>query len=564
MSAFWTGLIIVIVVAVIVIVVLARLYRKASREISFVRTGVGGQKVVMAGGAIALPYFHEVSEVNMQTLRLAVSRHGEDSLITRDRLRMDIGASFSVAVDGNDDAIARAAQTLGTRTFSADKLGEIVEGKLVDALRAVAAQMTMDEAHEGRAGFVQQVRGLIADDLAEFGLRLQSVSLTSLDQTPFAELDENNAFNAVGMRHLAEVIAKSKKERAQIDADAEVAVRLAAMEATRRKLEIDQDEEQARIQQQQEIETMRAAQGAEVARQRAVAEREAEEARIAREKAVREAEIARERAVRAAEIARDLEIQANEIAKERDLQLQQQDRQIAIAQKAEAENAARAAADKARAIAATAEESVATARRKAEAERDKMLALLDAQEKAEADGTRLRTLAKAERDSAVDHAAARLEAAKAEALSSREIAEGKRAALLAEAEGQRALHEAENTLDARLIAMKEELARIDALPRAISEMVRPAEKIESIKIHHVSGLGTGGGSPDGGGGSDKTPVNQALDSILGMAVQLPALKTLGDELGLSIGDAARTVKDETPKKLDSPKGPSPSRGKKGS
>ena len=211
MATFWTILLAIIVIAVIVIVVLAKLYRKATREVSLIRTGVGGQQVVMAGGTLALPYFHEVSEVNMRTLRLEVKRSGEDSLITRDRLRMDIGASFSIAVDGSEEAVAKAAQTLGDRTFNAEKVREIIEGKLVDALRAVAAQKTMDEAHEGRAAFVKDVRELISDDLAENGLRLQSVSLTSLDQTPFSALDENNAFNAVGMRKLAEVIATSRK-----------------------------------------------------------------------------------------------------------------------------------------------------------------------------------------------------------------------------------------------------------------------------------------------------------------------------------------------------------------
>lgn len=553
MSVFWTTLLVVAIVVVVVVIVLARLYRKATREVSLVRTGVGGERVIMAGGAIALPYFHDVSEVNMRTLRLEVKRSGEESLITRDRLRMDIGASFSVAVEGDPEAVSKAARTLGERTFNAARLSELIEGKLVDALRAVAAQMTMDEAHEGRAQFVKKVRELIADDLAENGLRLQSVSLTSLDQTPFSDLDENNAFNAVGMRQLAEVIAKSKKERAQIDADAEVAVRLSAMEATRRKLEIEQDEEEARINQNQHIETMRASQGAEIARKRAEAERAAEEARIARERAVREAEVARERAVRAAEITRDLEIQASEIAKERDLQLKKQDSQIAIAKKAEAENAARAAADEARALAAKAEEAVSTARQLAEAERDKMLALLDAQEKAEADGARLRTLAKAERDSAIDHAAARIEAAKAEAGAERERASARKESMLAEADGQRALHEAENLLSERLVAMKEELARIDALPKAIAEMVRPAEKIESIKIHNVTGLGGYGGNGSGEDGHGKTPVNQALDSILGMAVQLPALKTLGDELGLSIGDAAKQVNMTDTKPAAKPK-----------
>jgi uncharacterized membrane protein YqiK len=109
----------------------------------------------------------------------------------------------------------------------------------------------------------------------------------------------------------------------------------------------------------------------------------------------------------------------------------------------------------------------------------------------------------------------------------------------------RALYEAENVLEDRMIRMKEELARIEALPRALAEMVKPAERIESIRIHNVTGLGGGGGLGAASGGEGKTPVNQALDSILGMAVQLPALKTLGEELGLSMGGAVKTLKKDS-------------------
>ena len=539
MSLLWTILVAAVVAIAVVIVVLAKLYRKASREISLIRTGIGGQRVIMAGGAISLPYFHEVSEVNMRTLRLEVKRSGEDSLITRDRLRIDIGASFSVAVEGTEEAVSRAAQTLGHRTFEAERLREIVEGKLVDALRAVAAQMTMDEAHEGRAEFSSRVRSLIASDLAENGLRLQSVSLTSLDQTPFRSLDENNAFNAVGMRKLAEVIAKSKKERAQIDADADVAVKLASMEATRRKLEIDRDEEKARIAQEQEIATLRAAQSAEVALRRAESERAAEESRIERDRAVREAAVARDKSVRSAEISRDLEIEASAISKEQELQIKQKESAIAVAEKSEMESHANAMADRARAEAATASEAIVTARRIAEADREKRLALIEAEKGAEADKVRLTTLAAAERNAAADHAAAKLEAARAEADAERERASANKATLLAEAEGRRALHEAENALDEVHVSLKKELARIETIPKAIAEMVKPAERIESIKVHNITGLG--GLSGGGEGGGEKTPVNHALDSILGMAVQLPALRQLGDELGLSMGESMKQV-----------------------
>ena len=60
--------------------------------------------------------------------------------------------------------------------------------------------------------------------------------------------------------------------------------------------------------------------------------------------------------------------------------------------------------------------------------------------------------------------------------------------------------------------------------------MKPAEKIDSISVHHLSGDGFR--RPDGGAGDARSPVNHALDSILEMAVQLPTLRRISEELGL--------------------------------
>ncbi len=245
---------------VLIGLILGRLYRRSTREISLVKTGAGGKRVIMDGGAIVIPLLHEISLVNMKTLRLEVKRAGDGALITKDRMRVDVGAEFYVSVQGTEDGISRAAQTLGASTFDVNKLREMIEGKLIDGLRAVAARMTMDELHENRTAFVQEVQNAVSNDLLKNGLELESVSLTALDQTPFEALDENNAFNAVGMRKLAEVIATSKKERAQIDAEAEVSVARSAMEAEKLKLQIARDQEGARLERAQEIDLMKSAQ----------------------------------------------------------------------------------------------------------------------------------------------------------------------------------------------------------------------------------------------------------------------------------------------------------------
>ncbi|VAV89593.1 Inner membrane protein YqiK, partial [hydrothermal vent metagenome] len=286
--------------------VLGRLYRRSTREVSLVKTGAGGKRVIMDGGTIVVPLLHEVSPVNMKTLRLEVQRNGDASLITQDRMRVDVGVEFYVSVNATEEGIARAAQTLGNRTFHVDQLRELIEGKLVDGLRAVAAQMTMDGLHEKRAYFVQEVQNAVSEDLLKNGLSLESVSLTALDQTPFEALDENNAFNAVGMRKLAEVIATSKKERAEIDADAEVSVRRSAMEAERQKYKIEQDEQQAKIEQVQHIESLRADQEAEIAERREQSEQNKERARVTREESIRAAEIDRDRNLEVAEQERQV------------------------------------------------------------------------------------------------------------------------------------------------------------------------------------------------------------------------------------------------------------------
>ena len=90
--------IIAVCILFIIGIIFARLYRRASAEQAFVRTGLSGQKVVMSGGAIVMPIFHEIIPINMNTLKLEVSRSTIDSLITKDRMRVDVVVAFFVRV----------------------------------------------------------------------------------------------------------------------------------------------------------------------------------------------------------------------------------------------------------------------------------------------------------------------------------------------------------------------------------------------------------------------------------------------------------------------------------
>ena len=528
-------ILLVIALVVILVVVAAWLYERASREVSLVRTGLGGRKVVLDGGVIVLPYFHKVSRVNMQTMRLEVSRHGEQALITKDRLRVDVGVEFYVSVEPTEDSIARASQTLGSRTFEADKLRDLIEGKLLDTLRSVAAQQTMDNLHEGRGAFVKEVKSALTEEIRRNGLELESVSLTALDQTPFTALDENNAFNAVGMRKLAEVIANSKKERATIDADAEVSVRRSAMEAAKRTLQIDLEEQEAQIEQVKTLESLRAAQLAQIAVSKAESEIASNAAKIEMEKSIRASDIRREEEITKAEIAQRLAVETAE-----------QQRNITLRKQSMDEAKAEAAASGARAEAVKAAEDVETAKAIAAAERGKSLDLISAEKESQVHGLRKQHAADTEADTMVKLAGARLKTAQSDADAEKARLSAMAEEMAMKAQNARAMNEAKNAMSPEVIDLARDKARLEALPKIVEQMVRPAEKIDSIKIHHITGgaLNRGGAPAGSENGGDKPPVNQALDSIMDMALQLPALRKIGEDLGVSFEDGMSGVVDD--------------------
>src|SRR2546430_178039 len=211
----------------------------------------------------------------MNTLRLEVTGGRECALIPKDRMRVDVTGEFYVRVQAGAEAIAAAAQTLGQRTMQPEMLKELVEGKFVDALRTVAAEMTMEEMHEKRGDYVRRVRAVVSADLLQNGLELETVSLTQLDQTAMEFFNPSNAFDAEGLTRLTETIETRKKKRNDIEQDTMIQIRNKNLDTERQALDIDRDLEYARLEQSRELEMKRAAQRADVAREKALKEQEA-------------------------------------------------------------------------------------------------------------------------------------------------------------------------------------------------------------------------------------------------------------------------------------------------
>ena len=524
-----------ILLAIVLIVLFFVFYKRASKGIAFVRTGLGGEKVVKSGGAIVIPGLHEVIEVYMNTLRLEVQRLNEQSVITKDRMRVDVIADFYVHVAPDLNAISVAASTLGSRTKNDAALRDIVEGKFIDSIRSTAAQMTMEDLHEQRKAFISKVRETVADDLLRNGLELESASLTHLDQTDMSHFNPSNAFDAEGLTRLTEKIESRKKTRNDIEQDTKIQIREKNLETEKLNLALEREEHYARLAQQLEVESRKAEQMAEIARQRAKQSQEADQAEILAKQKVEIARIISEREIEEERLDRERALKEREIEKEKLLKLAEQAREVAVSQDSMQTFQAKAEAERARAELVAAEERVITAQEQEAAERRKAIELIEASREAERKALGLKIMAEAEKAAASD----RTEAIKIEA-------EGQKIRYKVEAEGTMAMNEARNILTPEQIAAEIRRYIIDHMPEILRESVKPMEKIDSIKIVQADGLWGEKGSASGADG--------IFDSALRFKARAPLIDSLLRELGLEgislDGTLPKSGSDEKKKEKD--------------
>ncbi len=666
-----TALIVIALILFFLWLVYSKRYQKASKETAFVRTGFGGQKVVMNGGALVIPMLHEIIQVNMNTMRMEIHRANNQSLVTKDRLRMDVRAEFYIRVKPTIEDVTAAAQSLGRRTMNIESLKDLVEGKFINALRVVAAEMKMDELHQNRGEFVKRVQDEVGDGLTKNGLELESVSLSELDQTDKKFFNAQNAFDAQGLTLLTEMIQNRSKQRNAIERDTEIAIRKKDLEAERQKLDLAKEEEFSRLDQQREIEVRRATQQTiitkeqvsqeQVAREaeleakkkvelaqlsvermldeeritknyqiktkdieterdieiaqinkeelttaasiaskkkmdleQLIAERDLDNERIHREKLLKESELSKNQALEKAEIDKDRElksamveakkqvdqiqvlaekeyeqeriakeqlvrekrvasdaaIELAEIEKRKAAELADLARTLELLEKNKTQILAQSELDKLKAEAVKLEEEIATTRQVEAARRNKSVATLEAQQRAETESIALLSSAEAKAKAAASQAETMRLIAGGEAVKIGLIAEAESQADLikikaserkyqVEAEGSRMLHEAENVLDPEKSGARIKMSIVEHLAEIIQASVKPIESIDGIKIFQVDGLHpNGGGGASGGSGvsADGNLADQLINSALRYRGQAPLVDAILKEIGISGGD----------------------------
>ncbi len=351
-----SGAFIILVTAILTAV--TKLYRKTTAHEAFVRTGMGKAKVVLDGGAFVVPIIHRLVPVSLETMRLNVSRRGEEALITGDNLRVDIAAEFYIKVQPELNDILNAARSLGDKSVSESNISQLVMEKLISALRTVAATRALVELHTKRDEFASAVQAIVTQDLQENGLTLESVTISSLDQTQVGFLKDDNIFDAQGKRRITEITQDQLVKRNEIERNAQRDIRDKDVTTRKEILNLDKDREVAEATQARDVAIVQAERQRETQEFAIQQDRDVDLARVERELSVQNAEITRDRdlavatarreqAQRLAQIERDKAQQEADVAREQTVEVARRQAEVAVADeethRAEAQAQTRAA-----------------------------------------------------------------------------------------------------------------------------------------------------------------------------------------------------------------------------
>ena len=581
---------------VIFILVYKSFYKKAPADSALVISG-GRKKRVVFGGTLVNPITNVTQLISLNTLQLPVEREGQAALITKDSLRVDIQAEFYVKIEPNEQDVLKAIASLGEKTLTPQAVNTLLEGKLVGVLRSVAATMDLQELHEKRQEFSDQVQEACLEDLEQNGFKLETVAVTNLDQTPLDALDENNRFDVVAIQTIKQEVEekqtatakiehenKVKREEDRLRAELEIKQKEEETETegleVERRLEFAQEEqrkeiatnkaeqeraveehkfeqlqavEEARIKQEQAVKSAEIAQTQKIEMERIEQEKIVQESEIAQKQAIEIAQVQQQQMVEEAEIQRNLTVEKAKIEQEATVKITDIEKKIVLLDKdreekeAEALNAIQVShKEKEREAAliellevsaqkARAEAAVETAESIEKAERESKIELIRAEQEADEDRITKEKSTDAEVYTIVETAKAELEAAEVKAEATRILSEALLVEAKAKADGEDALISAKNNAEPQVLVSDAVHALVESLPQVTSELMKPAERIESIRV-----LDLGGGNGSGNGSSG---MNRILGSIVNAGAAMPLLKELVNFSGFDTAKIGQTIQD---------------------
>jgi uncharacterized membrane protein YqiK len=546
-----------------------RVYVITPNNEAFVRTGgifIKRKTVILNGGCVVLPGFHELTRVPLREISIDVERTGKLAVRTKDYLRADMRVTFYVCINAREEDVLTAAARLSLNNrITPDNIKNALEKRADDAIRAAAKNKDLAEIDSDKLGFAQEVLNLMQQDLSKVGLTLNNIAISEIQESD--TYDTNNFFDAQGVRLRTETIQRSIQQKREVELNTQVTIEQKELDAQKRSLQIAQEKETAQLNQQLQIEAMRAQREREIQEAKARETSTTQRTQILQTQAVEEEEIRKKLAVQQSQIEADIALEERRKQLRVAQALQQQEAEVADitrqqtvdasrlqaqVQVAESDRLARLAQEdvaiavankkresfEAEAQRAKAESAVTTATEIEKAERGRRLTVIAAEREAQEQRVLEQNVVEIDAFRRRRQAEIAQQTAELEAAAIRTLAAAKRDQALAEAEGLQAQLAAKNVisnanLTAQLITtLWPELST--QLPEVLKALAPQAGVLGDTRVYAFPGT-------NGSSGSGIGEVNKLLLSTSGLGL----INTLLEDgkLGALLTQVAQLLQD---------------------
>ncbi|MDJ0532091.1 MAG: flotillin domain-containing protein [Xenococcaceae cyanobacterium MO_207.B15] len=309
-----------------------RVYVITPNNEAFVRTGgvfIKKKSVILNGGCIVLPGFHELTRVPLREISIDVERTDNLAVRTQDYLRANMRVTFYVCINANEeDVLVSAARLSKQGRISENDIKEALEKRADDAIRAAAKRKSIAEIDSDKLGFADEVLNLIQQDLKKVGLTLNNIAISEIEESD--TYDENNFFDAQGVKLRTETIQRSIKqklevelttdqEKKELELNTQIAIQQQELTAEKQSLNIKKEKEDAKFKQLKEVEFLKAK-----------TEREIQESKDQEITKIERNKILQSKAVEEEKIQQELAVQQSRI--EAEIALEEQNKELKIAQ----------------------------------------------------------------------------------------------------------------------------------------------------------------------------------------------------------------------------------------
>ncbi len=328
---FGTGLLFATLLIVGLLVLLIKCYQKVEQGQALVRNGMGGTRVSFSG-IYVVPILHKSEIIDISVKRVSIDRAGEEGLICKDNMRADIKVAFFVRVNKTEEDVLKVAQSVGcVRASDSEALQELFEAKFSEGLKTVGKQFEFVELYNSREQFKEEILKTIGTDLN--GFVLDDAAIDFLEQTPISKLDSSNILDSEGIKKITELTATQKIHANQIERNKEKVITKQDVETREAILELERQLADAEEHQKREVNSIKAREEAETKKIQEEERLKAEMAKIQTDEDILVARENQERQVIAARKNKERTeaVESERVTKDRDLEITERERLVALA-----------------------------------------------------------------------------------------------------------------------------------------------------------------------------------------------------------------------------------------